>query len=40
MVKTLHVVLDNSDYAKLTRAKEKSGLGWREFLLSLVEESE
>ena len=35
-MKQLNVVFEDGDYEKLVKAKEKSGLGWREFLLDLI----
>lgn len=34
MVKTLPLTFDDDTFEKLKREKEKSGLNWREFILS------
>jgi hypothetical protein len=35
-VRTLNIVFASDDYARIEAEKEKSGLGWRAFILKAV----
>jgi predicted DNA binding CopG/RHH family protein len=39
-MKTLNIILEDDDFEALTIKKEKQGLTWREFILTLLKEDE
>ena len=37
MVKTIHIVLEDAEYDKLVKVKDKTGKSWHDFVMSFAE---